>query len=125
MKVLLEKGCHVEDRRAETSQNKPSLVISETCNDCKETFLYIIAEKDASNVTDVCKPCLAKWFILEVYCKGDGIGTVTVRTKAQAEKELQNFVGGTMAILWEPIEGGDESDIEEVWTCEDDKWSAE
>jgi hypothetical protein len=104
MKLLLDKGCYIEDRRAEPSRGKPSLIVQETCAWCRKSFVYIVAEADASNVSDVCKPCHDSMLVLEFYDENGVcmISPVAVSSLEVAEKRLQEISEGAVsATLWD------------------------
>jgi putative endonuclease len=76
MKILILKASHIEDRRAESSKDKPSMVIEEICEECKSTFHYVVATGDASNFTPVCKPCGGKiktWYVYLARCADNSL----------------------------------------------------
>ena len=118
MKVLLENSCCIEDRRVETSKGKKSLIVQETCGHCKKVFVYIVAEADASLVSDLCSKCSDKQLKLYVY---DSIGVLerhTVWNVTEAEEVLRNTATGRNAVL----RNTEEIRVLKTWRFEDAYW---
>ena len=99
MKLLLEKNHRVEDRRAKTSRDKPSLLVQETCHRCGVEFVYIVAAADASNVTDLCGRCCDQQLLLSVYDNVELLERRGVWNIEEAEERLRDVTAGRHAIL--------------------------
>lgn len=54
---LNDTPCRIEDRRAQSSRDKPSSVFELLCEDCGNHFLIVVAVADATDYTSVCREC--------------------------------------------------------------------